>query len=202
MSENRPKEERQYQIMEAAMKVFVRKGYSDTRMNDIVEISGLSKGAIYHHFNSKRELFLALIDHWEIHTFPKLYTKVGNRSASDILRGFVNEIIYKFNNRRYTFLAELEFWALSNRDEEIRIRTRKLYEKILDLFEKVIRKGINSGEFHNISPKKSALFVLSSLQGIIWFTIFQHQEFTAEDYLKGVIESIIKGFNQNTMEIK
>ena len=37
------------QILEAAMKVFVKNGYSQTRMEDIAEMSGLSKGAIYNH---------------------------------------------------------------------------------------------------------------------------------------------------------
>ena len=61
MAENLPKEERKSQIMEAAMKVFTRKGYSNARMDDIVETSGLSKGAIYHHFESKKEIFISLI---------------------------------------------------------------------------------------------------------------------------------------------
>ena len=50
MAENLPKEERQSQIMEAAMKVFTKKGFSSARMDDIVKQSGLSKGAIYYHY--------------------------------------------------------------------------------------------------------------------------------------------------------
>ena len=36
-------------ILDAALQIFVKKGYSDTRMDDIVKMSGMSKGAIYHH---------------------------------------------------------------------------------------------------------------------------------------------------------
>ena len=57
------------QILEAAFKVFVKKGYSKTTMDDIVDVSGLSKGALYHYYKSKKDLFLSLIDHWEIYTF-------------------------------------------------------------------------------------------------------------------------------------
>ena len=53
---------RKNQILDAALEVFVKKGYSETSMNDIANVSGLSKGAIYHHYISKRELFLSLID--------------------------------------------------------------------------------------------------------------------------------------------
>ena len=39
-------------IIDAAMKLFLEKGYENTTMQDIVEASGMSKGAIYHYFKS------------------------------------------------------------------------------------------------------------------------------------------------------
>lgn len=49
-------------ILEAAMSIFASKGYYDTRMDEIVEASSTSKGAIYFHFPNKERLFLALVD--------------------------------------------------------------------------------------------------------------------------------------------
>ncbi|MFZ4618284.1 MAG: TetR/AcrR family transcriptional regulator [Rectinemataceae bacterium] len=49
-------------ILESAAAVFARKGYHDTRMDDIVAESGASKGGIYFHWPSKEKVFLALID--------------------------------------------------------------------------------------------------------------------------------------------
>src|SRR5689334_19689651 len=49
-------------ILGAAMQVFAQKGYHDTRVDDIVEASGSSKGGVYFYFRSKQEIFLALID--------------------------------------------------------------------------------------------------------------------------------------------
>ena len=51
---------RKNQILEAAFKVFVKKGYAKTTMDDIVLVSNLSKGALYHYYGSKKELFLLL----------------------------------------------------------------------------------------------------------------------------------------------
>ena len=50
------------QILDAAIEVFSQKGYHDTRVDEIVETSGKSKGAVYFHFKSKQDIFLALID--------------------------------------------------------------------------------------------------------------------------------------------
>lgn len=49
-------------ILDAALSTFSRKGYHDTRLDDIVEESETSKGAIYFHFANKERLFLALVD--------------------------------------------------------------------------------------------------------------------------------------------
>jgi AcrR family transcriptional regulator len=49
-------------ILSAAVQVFAEKGYHATRVDEIVEASGTSKGSVYFHFESKQEIFLALID--------------------------------------------------------------------------------------------------------------------------------------------
>ena len=49
-------------ILDAALNIFARKGYHDTRMDEIVEESHTSKGSIYFHFPNKERLFLALVD--------------------------------------------------------------------------------------------------------------------------------------------
>lgn len=49
-------------ILEAAIKVFSRKGYHDTRVDEIVEASKISKGGIYFYFPGKQEIFLAVVD--------------------------------------------------------------------------------------------------------------------------------------------
>ena len=49
-------------ILEASVRVFSKKGYHETRVDDIVAESGSSKGSVYFHFPSKERIFLALID--------------------------------------------------------------------------------------------------------------------------------------------
>jgi AcrR family transcriptional regulator len=49
-------------ILDAALNVFSSKGYHDTRLDEIVDESHTSKGAIYFHFPNKERLFLALVD--------------------------------------------------------------------------------------------------------------------------------------------
>ena len=194
MSENLPKAERKSQIMDAAMKVITRKGFSNTRMDDIVQEAGLSKGAIYHHYQGKKDIFLALIGHWETQTFPDFYSRNGKeRSAADTLKDFASEVIKVFKSRSHVFQAEVEFWALANQDDEVRKRSQELYEKIINLFELVIIKGIREKEFMDVDTRITAIYILSVFQGINWFCIFDDKKVNAEDYIQNSIELIING---------
>ena len=192
MSENLPKAERKSQIMDAAMKVITRKGFSNTRMDDIVQEAGLSKGAIYHHYQGKKDIFLALIGHWETQTFPDFYRRNGKeRSAADTLKDFASEVIKVFKSRSHVFQAEVEFWALANQDDEVRKRSQELYEKIITLFELVIIKGIREKEFIKVDTRITAIYILSVFQGINWFCIFKDKKINAEDYIQKSIKLII-----------
>jgi len=198
MAENLPKKERQSQIMEAAMKVFTKKGFASARMDDIVKESGLSKGAIYHHYNGKKDIFLALIAHWETQTFPDFYSRNGKeRSAANTLRDFAKEILKVFKCRSHVFNAEVEFWSLSNQDDEIRKRSQELYEKIINLFELVINKGIRKKEFIKVDSRITAIYILSVFQGINWFCIFNDKKLNAENYIRNSIEMIIGGLSKS-----
>lgn len=51
-------------ILDAALKVFREKGYTATRIEDICEAAGLTKGSFFHHFSTKEELAIAAADYW------------------------------------------------------------------------------------------------------------------------------------------
>ncbi len=67
----RTKEEAQEtraQIIEAAEKAFYKRGVARTTLADIAELAGVTRGAIYWHFNNKAELVQALLD--SLHETP------------------------------------------------------------------------------------------------------------------------------------
>jgi TetR/AcrR family transcriptional regulator, transcriptional repressor for nem operon len=55
-------------LLEAALRVIRAKGYSATRIEDVCEAAGLTKGSFFHHFKSKEELAVAAAEHWNILT--------------------------------------------------------------------------------------------------------------------------------------
>ena len=191
------RENRKKQILNAAFEVFVKKGYAKTTMDDIVLASKLSKGALYHYYGSKKKLFLSLIDHWEIYTFKDFYDKRSqNKKASDILRFFGENVINTLNKKKHAYIAEIEFRAMSIQDVEIKKRSNILYGKLLDLFEKVLRKGIKDNEFKNLNIRKTAMAILAIFQGISWFVITDEKSVSADDYITDSIELIIDSISK------
>ncbi|MCI9277288.1 MAG: TetR/AcrR family transcriptional regulator [Lachnospiraceae bacterium] len=63
MARNRHPEETVNLILGVAFRLFMEKGYEHTSIQDIINnLGGLSKGAIYHHFKSKEDILVAVID--------------------------------------------------------------------------------------------------------------------------------------------
>ncbi len=63
MSRNKHPEETVQKILDASTRLFMERGYENTSIQDIInELKGLSKGAIYHHFASKEDILVAVID--------------------------------------------------------------------------------------------------------------------------------------------
>ena len=53
---------RREQILDVAVQVFARSGYHGASMNDVADAAGVTKPVLYQHFDSKQDLYLALLD--------------------------------------------------------------------------------------------------------------------------------------------
>jgi TetR/AcrR family transcriptional repressor of nem operon len=64
MNTTESRHESKTKLLEAALHVIRAKGYSATRVEDVCEAAGLTKGSFFHHFDSKEALALAAADYW------------------------------------------------------------------------------------------------------------------------------------------
>ena len=70
-------------ILNAAIKVLTNKGYYSSTIDDIVKESKMSKGAIYHYYSSKKDVYLAVIEMWEEYTQALLAPAAQEESSAD-----------------------------------------------------------------------------------------------------------------------
>ena len=62
MARNKHPEQTVQLILDTASTLFLQKGYDETTLQDIIDATKLSKGAIYHHFASKEAILIAVVD--------------------------------------------------------------------------------------------------------------------------------------------
>ena len=48
-------------LIQIAKELFAEKGYANTALEEVVHVAGVTRGALYHHFNSKKDLFEAVL---------------------------------------------------------------------------------------------------------------------------------------------
>lgn len=114
-------EESRRRILEASIGLFTSQGYDTTGIGDICEAAGLSKGGFYHHFGSKRELFLELYRGWiaGIENSMRGVTATGGNPQRRLmmLTGLLESVMADAAGQIPLFL---EFWRQAGKDAEIR----------------------------------------------------------------------------------
>jgi len=75
------------QLVEVATRLFTEQGYEDTSTEQVLREAGVSRGSLYHHFDSKERLFEAVVEHVEQGVVEQLMTVVArHRDPVKILR--------------------------------------------------------------------------------------------------------------------
>jgi AcrR family transcriptional regulator len=162
-------EERRAQILQAALTCFSRKGYHQTTMDDIVEEAGLSKGGVYWHFGSKKELFLALFEPFLDATEQIMLTALDTgKSARDKLEATLELSSTLSTSDEFQEIMPLmiDVWAQNWRDPEVNDVATGMYHRLLGPFVQLIEEGIASGEFKPVDARAMAGIIFGLYDGL------------------------------------
>ncbi|HDD61005.1 MAG TPA: TetR/AcrR family transcriptional regulator [Chloroflexi bacterium] len=191
-------DERKSQILDAAMETFAKKGFHKTRMSDIAESSGLSKGSLYWYFDSKDAIILKLIDRvfeFELKDLTALLT--NDRSAE--------ERLYIYTERGGQDIIKMlkwmpliyDFLALSFRQETIKKTIQRYYKKNLDLLVTLIQQGIDAGEFNPRNALEAAYAVGSIVEGTVMLWLYDPEQIDIQDHIKSSTNLLLKGLKSS-----
>lgn len=167
MTRHRSPEERREQILAAAKKCFIRDGFAHTRVDDIAKEAGLSKGGIYFHFNSKREIFDALHEEQYERNMQMLSAfEEEDIPASEKLTRMATTMVAYFseNEEHRRFLIVLG--EMGMREPDVHQRIIDSHRSYVDALSRTIEKGVESGEFRDLSPRGIAMFLKLLIDGI------------------------------------
>ncbi|MGJ3402300.1 TetR/AcrR family transcriptional regulator [Glutamicibacter sp. Je.9.36] len=153
------------QIIEAARRVFVRMGYIDTSVEDLLHEAGISRATFYSHFRSKKAVFASVV---EEHVRGRLsQTNVTNVDKSDY-RGKVTQTIERFmNNYTNTQDLSLVIEQVAHYDEEFRNIRLVIRDLFIDRIARGIRRQQAAGAVaESVNARDAATLVLSMMTNI------------------------------------
>lgn len=160
--------ERKQQIYEAALACFSRQGYFLTTMDDIAAECGMSKGALYWYFKSKKELFISLFEEM-MGEFGQGWEAIINdeeKSATEKLVMSLDFFQSELQAIGPFFGIMMEAWAQTRHDEDVEKLVQEFYKPYLEIMAHIIEEGVANGEFQAASPTGTALAIMSLFDGI------------------------------------
>ena len=154
------------EIMNAAIGRFSNYGYVASSVDDICKDAGVSKGAFYHHFESKQALFLALLDGW-LRTIDTAIEASRDRTVPETFLQMTEAYPYVFESAGQNLPMFLEFWLQASRDNKIWQASISPYRRYHKYFTSLIRKGVAEGSFANVNPEIAARMIVAMAMGLL-----------------------------------
>ena len=158
-------EDKRRQLLDAAVRVFARKGFHASRVGDIAEEAGVAHGLLYHYFKSKDQVLEAVFhENWSLLIARIESVEETDESSADQLRHIAAIIL-----RTWLHLPDVVRVVIQEfgRSPELADRVGELTLPI-DAIERVIRRGIERGEFReDIDPVFAATVVYGSIDELL-----------------------------------
>jgi len=155
------------ELVTAAARVFARKGYDGATIADITSEAGLSSGAIYAHFGSKAELFVAVIRDGAERDFSEAagFGRVGFASAAERVIGDLGELVTAIGSEYDRTRPEeasllIEAVVAAKRDPEVAVLVRDWLHEVEILFGALVAKAQSDGTADPaIGPAAASRFI-------------------------------------------
>jgi AcrR family transcriptional regulator len=157
-------------LLEAAYEEIHRFGFQAASLNAILERTGVTKGALYHHFSSKLQLGYAVLDEHIVAELERLWFEPLRRAGHpiDVLIDAINGMAEHYHCEAITLGCPLNNLAqeMSPIDDGFRQRIDTIFRRWQGSIEALLNRGLREGSVvADIDPADTAYFILASLEG-------------------------------------
>lgn len=198
----RRKEDRPAEITEAAMAAFAENGYSGTKVDDVANRAGVSKGLLYLYFKTKEDLFKAVIRSF---VSPRIDTLVRNvadseLSAEQFLRGPFTDFAKLMPHSPARVLVRLMIAEGPKHPDLISWYWDNIVSRGIAALRQLIQRGIDAGEFRDCALKDYPhLLVAPVFFALIFRQLFaRHAELDTDEYIDAHIDTVLRALKADT----
>lgn len=155
----KPADERRDEILDAAHRLFVTKGFRATTIEDLLTAVGIAKGTLYYHFSGKDEILQELV----MRTIRQVTARADQVAASDLdpLTKFIGVLASTSADAEAAELAE-EFHAPGN-DAFHLMSIIELIRHLTPVLTRVVEEGVAAGVFSTTQPREDVEILLTGV---------------------------------------
>jgi AcrR family transcriptional regulator len=169
----RRKEARPGELLDAALDLFVEKGFSATRVEEVAARAGVSKGTLFLYFQSKEDLFKAVVRENIANKFPtwqEEFTTFEGTSA-ELLRYALSSWWERIGNTRASGITKLVMSEAQNFPEIAEFYQAEVIKPGNAMIRRILERGVESGEFRNIDLEQAVHIIVAPM---IFLMMWKH----------------------------
>ena len=167
----RRKEARPGELLEAALALFVEKGFAATRVEEVAARAGVSKGTLFLYFPSKEELFKAVVRENASRHLHDAFREVAGYAgtSAELLHEFIRRWWTQYGGTPAAGLTKLIMSEAANFPDLAQYYQDEVVQPSHELVRRIVQRGIARKEFRAIDlTLASHLIVAPLVQMVTW----------------------------------
>ena len=195
----RRKAERPGEIIDAALELFVAKGFMATRLDEVAQRAGVSKGTLYLYFENKEALFKAVVETLVVPEIDQTEQQIQafDGPASELISQLVKQWWESVGESQLCGLPKLIISEAGNFPELASFYVEHVIVRVRRLIAQLISRGIAAGEFKPCDPAYAARLLLAPM---VFAAIYQQsllpydsEPFEVPTYLDNHLDIFLHG---------
>ena len=198
----RRKDARPGELLDAALTLFVEKGFAATRAEEVAKLAGVSKGTLFLYFNSKEELFKAVVRNSISGRFSEWSAEFDSfvGSSADLLRLAMATWWQRLGSTQASGIIKLMMSEARNFPELAAFYQTEVIQPGNELIRRVLQRGVDRGDFRPMDMKYGVYLVLAPM---LFLCTWKHalgyctagDALVPEDYIALQVETLLQGLS-------
>ncbi len=183
-------------VINTAVKMFAKKGYFRTTMEDIAHTAHVAKGTLYLYFKDKESLYLATLEkHFDRAVAVLTEIEMAERSAEEKMRYIAERFINYMTGLKdaYPVFTFENLHTTGRIMKKIRPLVMPRIIQMTEIISRIVEEGITRGEFIDIEPRIAAFYFLSTIRTAFFGESFMSEIFSGSD---AVMKMFFKGLRK------
>ncbi len=165
----RRKDARPGELLEAALDLFVEKGFAATRSEEVAVRAGVSKGTLFLYFPSKEDLFKAVVRENLVNTMTQGAAEIAQfqGSSGELLDWMMLQWWHRYGATKASGISKLVMSEASNFPDLAHFFQAEVISPAHALVRSVLQRGIDQGEFHPVNVELALHSVMAPMLFLI-----------------------------------